>query len=104
MREDTDKPDGATILTIALLVLVVIGPLGFSIWDTVKHNPNPDAILIIESHGYTKVDVWGRDQLNCPAHHGSTSFRAYTDTSRVRGVLCTQIYGDSIFVRVLEEY
>lgn len=104
MREDKNTTDWETTLKITLIMFVLTNAIGFSIWLVEKHDVNPDAISILESSGYTKVDVWGRDPRNCPSRHGSTLFYAYTDTTRIKGVLCTQIYGDSTFVRVLEEY
>lgn len=96
--------DWSTILKMTALGLVLANLIGFGFWSAFRAGVNRDTPAILASRGYTHIDIWGRDRLNCPRGYGGTRFYARSDGKRLTGVLCTEVYGDSVFVRVMDEY
>ena len=96
--------DWSTILKMTVLSLVFVNLIGFGLWAEFKCGVNRDTLVILESRGYTHIDIWGRDRLNCPRGYGSTRFHARSNGKHIAGVLCTEVFGDSVYVRVTDEY
>lgn len=94
------KPfDVESILKVIVLIAGIVLLFGLAIVYDYRRGVNRNAIAILESNGYTHVDISGTNRLNCQGQYGSTRFYAYRGDEYVRGVLCSAIFSDSVFVR-----